>query len=73
MAGKAPKKFRLFDAVLASVCIVLTIESAAPAAAVGNSQFFWWIFMLLLFFIPYGLISAELGCAYAGEGAYTIG
>ena len=46
------KKFRLFDAVLASVCIILTVESAAPAAAVGNSQYFWWISMLILFSCP---------------------
>lgn len=62
------KKFRLIDAVLASVCIILTVESAAPAAAVGNAQYFWWISMLVLFFLPYGLISAELGTTYVGEG-----
>lgn len=62
------KKFRLFDAVLAAVCIVLVVESAAPAAAIGNSQFFWWIFILVGFFLPYGLISAELGTTYEDEG-----
>lgn len=62
------KKFRLFDAVLAAVCIVLVVESAPGAAAIGNSQFFWWIFLLLGFFMPYGLISAELGTAYEDEG-----
>lgn len=62
------KKFRLFDAVLAAVCIVLVVESSAPAAAIGNSQFFWWIFLLIGFFLPYGLISAELGTTYTGDG-----
>lgn len=62
------KKFRLFDAVLAAVCIVLVVESSAPAAAIGNSQFFWWIFLMLGFFLPYGLISAELGTTYEDEG-----
>lgn len=62
------KKFRLFDAVLAAVCIVLVVESAAPAAAIGNAQFFWWIFLLLGFFLPYGMISAELGTTYDDEG-----
>ena len=62
------KKFRLFDAVLAAVCVVLVVESAAPAAAIGNSQFFWWIFLLLGFFLPYGMISAELGTTYEDEG-----
>ncbi|WP_432405098.1 APC family permease [Wukongibacter sp. M2B1] len=67
MANKK-KKFRLIDAVMASVCIILVAESAAPAAAIGNSQFFWWIIMLIGFFVPYGLISAELGTTYDGEG-----
>ena len=66
--GEKVKKFRLFDAVLAAVCIVLVVESSAPAAAIGNAQFFWWIFLLLGFFLPYGLISAELGTAYEDEG-----
>lgn len=62
------KKFKLFDAVLAAVCIVLVVESSAPAAAIGNSQFFWWIFLLIGFFLPYGLISSELGTTYEDEG-----
>ncbi|EAA0111799.1 APC family permease [Listeria monocytogenes] len=62
------KKFRLFDAVLMAVCVVLVVESAAPAAAIGSSQFFWWIALLILFFLPYGLVSAELGTTYDDEG-----
>ena len=62
------KKFKLFDAVLAAVCIVLVVESSAPAAAIGNAQFFWWIFLLISFFLPYGLISSELGTTYEDEG-----
>ncbi|WP_412989887.1 APC family permease [Pediococcus siamensis] len=62
------RKFRLFDAVLMSVVVILVVESAAPAAAIGTSQFFWWIFLLILFFLPYGLISSELGTSYTGEG-----
>ena len=62
------KEFRLFDAILAAVCIVLVVESAAPAAVIGNSQFFWWAVLLVGFFLPYGLISAELGTTYEDEG-----
>lgn len=62
------KKFKLFDAVLAAVCIVLVVEAAAPAASVGSSQYFWWIFLLIAFFLPYGLVNAELGTTYTGEG-----
>jgi amino acid transporter len=64
----AKKKFKMFDAVLVSVCVVMTIEASASAAKMGNSQFFWWGFLIITFFLPYGLISAELGTAYQGEG-----
>lgn len=66
--GKPKKKFRLFDAVLMSVVVIMVVESVAPAAAIGTSQFFWWIFLLILFFLPYGLISSELGTTYVGDG-----
>ena len=62
------KKFRLFDAILATVCITLVAESVMPTAAIGNSQYFWWIFLIVGFCLPYGMISAELGTAYPSEG-----
>ncbi|MEX2804364.1 APC family permease [Streptococcus sp. H31] len=62
------KKFSLFSAVLSVICVVFVAEAAAPVAAIGNSQFFWWTFLLLAFLLPYGLIAAELGTSYIGEG-----
>ena len=65
-------KFRLFSAVLATVCIILVGDAVAPTASIGNSQYIWWAIMLLGFFVPYGLISAELGTQYPSEGGmYT--
>ncbi len=69
---KKKRKFRLFSAVLATVCIILVADAIAPTASIGNSMYVWWIIMLLGFFIPYGLISAELGTQYPSEGGmYT--
>ncbi len=65
---KKKKKFRLLDAVLATVCITLVAESVAPTAAIGNSQYFWWIFLIIAFCLPYGLITAELGSTFPSEG-----
>ena len=65
---KKKKKFRLFDAILATVCITLVAESVMPTAAIGNSQYFWWIFLIIAFCVPYGMISAELGTTYQSEG-----
>lgn len=70
--GKQKHKFRLFSAVLATVCIILVGDAVAPTASIGNSQYIWWIIMLIGFFVPYGLISAELGTQYPSEGGmYT--
>lgn len=65
---KKKKKFKLLDAILATVCITLVAESVMPTAAIGNSQYFWWIFLIIAFCIPYGMISAELGTTYQSEG-----
>ena len=62
------KKFKLVDAILATVCITLVAESVAPTAAIGNTQYFWWLFLILGFCLPYGLITAELGSTFNTEG-----
>ena len=62
------KKFKLVDAISATVCITLVAESVAPTAAIGNSQYFWWIFLILAFCLPYGLVTAELGSTFDSEG-----
>ncbi|MBE6155133.1 MAG: APC family permease [Firmicutes bacterium] len=62
------KKFKLVDAILATVCITLVAESVAPTAAIGNSQYFWWILLIIAFCLPYGLITAELGSTFDSEG-----
>lgn len=65
---KSNKKFSLFDVILSVICVVFVVEAAAPVASIGNSQYFWWIFMIVAFLLPYGMISAELGTAYVGDG-----
>lgn len=69
---KKKYKFRLFSAVLATVCIILVVDAIAPTASIGHSQYLWWILMIIGFFVPYALISAELGTQYPSEGGmYT--
>ena len=59
---------RRLDVTLFTVCAILVVDQLAAAAAIGTSAVFWWLFTLILFFIPYALISAELGAAYPEEG-----
>ena len=62
------KKFRLFDAILGTICLTLVCESVMPTAAIGNTQYAWWILLLVGFCLPYGMITAELGTTYPSEG-----
>lgn len=60
------------DLVLFTVCAILTIDTLASSAAMGASWFSWWLITMTVFFIPYGLITAELGSAWPGEGGIYI-
>lgn len=62
------KKLSFLTVIATVICVVFVCEAAAPAAAIGNQQFFWWLFLIVTFLLPYGLIVAELGTTYDGEG-----
>lgn len=59
---------RGLDITLFSVCAILVIDQLAASASIGVSALFWWVFTLVLFFVPYALVSAELGSTYPEEG-----
>ena len=58
--------------MLFSVCAILTIDSLASAASVGASWFGWWAIVVVFFFVPYALITAELGGAWPQEGGVYV-
>ncbi len=60
------------DLVLFTVCAILTIDTLASSAAMGYAWFSWWAITMIVFFIPYGLITAELGAAWPGEGGVYV-
>jgi glutamate:GABA antiporter len=69
--GKPPRFRKVLhglDMTLFTVCAILIIDQLAASAAIGVQSIFWWVLTLLLFFIPYGLITAELGSTYPEEG-----
>jgi glutamate:GABA antiporter len=67
-----PRVLGRWDLTLFSVCAILTIDSLASAASMGASWFGWWALTVLFFFIPYGLITAELGGAWPQEGGVYV-
>jgi amino acid transporter len=60
------------DLLLFSVSAVLTIDTLPSAASMGTTWFSWWAITMLFFFVPYGLMTAELGAAWPGEGGIYI-
>ncbi len=75
-APETPKGFkkvlRSLDMTLFTVCAILVMDTLAPSAAIGASSISWWVITLVLFFIPYGLITAELGTTYPEQGGLYI-
>lgn len=57
-----------FDMLLFTVCAILIVDQLAASAAIGSSSIFWWLFTLVFFFVPYGLITAELASSYPEQG-----
>jgi amino acid transporter len=53
---------------LFTTCAILVIDQLTASASIGVQSIFWWLLTLVLFFIPYGLITAELGSTYTEEG-----
>jgi glutamate:GABA antiporter len=62
------KVLHSLDMTLFTVCAILIVDQLAASAAIGMQSIFWWLLTLVLFFIPYGLITAELGSSYPQEG-----
>jgi glutamate:GABA antiporter len=73
-ASKSPaphvfkRVLRRIDMLLFTVCAILIIDQLAASASIGASAIFWWIFTLIFFFIPYGMITAELASQYPEQG-----
>lgn len=66
------KKVSLVKCVLFTICSVLVLDSIAPAAArFGTQAITMWFLLAVIFFVPYGLLSAELGSSYPDDGGIT--
>ena len=66
------KKVSFVKCVLFTICSVLVLDSLAAAPArFGTPSLTMWVVMAVLFFIPYGLLSAELGSTYPDDGGIT--
>ncbi len=66
--AKLRKSFFRGDLVLFTACAIVALETLAFTASAGAEAFTWLVVTFLLFFIPYGLVMAELGATFPVEG-----
>jgi glutamate:GABA antiporter len=70
--AKFQRHFARFDMLFFLICALVGLDTIGSVAAYGAQSFTWMIFLALFFFLPYGLLTAELGSAFTDEGApYT--
>ena len=58
----------MFDMILFSVCAILLLSQVTLTAQIGPSAVVWTLLIIAMFFLPYGLMTAELGSTYPDTG-----
>ncbi|MCI9329669.1 MAG: amino acid permease [Ruminococcus sp.] len=72
MGETQEKKVSLVQTILFTICSVLVLDSLAGAPAfAGVRSITMWLIFAVIFFIPYGLLNAELGSTYPDAGGIT--
>ncbi len=66
------KVLGFWDLALFSFCAIFGIEAIATSAAIGPSAISWWMICIIGYFLPFGLIAAELGSTYTEQGGIYI-
>jgi glutamate:GABA antiporter len=65
---KLQRHFGRFDILFFLICTIVGVDTIASVASSGGQAFTWMIVLALIFFIPQGLLFAELGSAFPQEG-----
>lgn len=66
------KVLRFKDLALFTFCAIFGLEAIAASAAIGPSAIFWWLLCLACYFMPFGMIAAELGSTYPEQGGFYV-
>jgi amino acid transporter len=65
---KLRKGFRRFDMICYTVVAVIGLNALGAFASNGTQAFTWLVISAVTFFLPYGLLVAELGSTFPQEG-----
>jgi glutamate:GABA antiporter len=70
--AKFQRHFARFDMLFFLICALVGLDTLGTVANFGAQGFTWMLFIGIFFFLPYGLLTAELGSSFTDEGApYT--
>jgi glutamate:GABA antiporter len=70
--SKLKKHFGRFDMLFFLICTLVGVDTLGQVASNGPEGFTWMIVLAALFFIPYALLTAELGAAFTDEGGQYV-
>src|SRR6516225_10177404 len=72
MATQERRKFRRsvgrHDTAFLMLAAIIVLDTLGAVSSYGAQAFTWLVVMVVFFLFPYGLITAELGTAFAEEG-----
>ena len=66
--GKLQSHFGRRDILFYLICTLVGLDTIGAVAKNGAQGFTWLAFLGVFFFLPYGLLTAELGSAFTDEG-----
>ncbi len=69
---KLKKHFARFDILFFLICTLVGLDTIGSVAAKGPEGFTWLAILALVFFVPYALLTSELGTAFPEEGGPYI-
>src|SRR4051795_12957642 len=70
--AKLQKHFGRFDMLFFLICTLVGLDTLGAVASNGAQGFTWLIFLANFFFVPYALLTAELGSTFTEEGGSYI-
>ncbi|MEJ7689396.1 MAG: APC family permease [Nocardioidaceae bacterium] len=66
--AKLRKHFGRFDIFFFLICTIVGLDTLGAVSSYGAQAFLWLIFMGVFFFLPYAMLTAELGSTFRDEG-----
>ena len=67
-----PKTMGIFSMTLFAVSAMITLDTVATSSALGVQSITLFILFAIIFFVPYGLVTAELGSGWPEEGGIYV-